>query len=221
MITAQKLINAEVPALSTNDDPVNALNLMDQFRVGHLAVINNGKYIGLISETDLLSVDTIVSESVEHAEHLINVSVLPSDHLLDILRTASEFHLSLVPVVSEHHDFVGSITIEDLMASLSKYQSVSNPGAIVVLEMKETDYSLQQIARIVEENDAKILSTNITSTEEPGLIEVNLKINREDVNAILQSFQRFDFTIKASYQEPEYTEDLKKRYDELMRYLNT
>jgi CBS domain-containing protein len=221
MITANKLINVEVPVLGSQDDPVNALNLMDQFRVGHLAVVNNGKYLGLISETELLSVDTIISESIDHADHLITVSVLPQEHLLDILRTASEYHLSLVPVVNENHEYQGSITLEDLMNSLSQYQSASNPGAIVVLEMKDTDYSLQQIARIVEENDAKILSTNITSNEDHSLIEVNLKINKEDVNAILQSFDRFGYAIKASYQEPEYTEDLKKRYEELMRYLNT
>lgn len=221
MILAHNIINPEIPALGLHDDPVNALNLMDQFRVTHLAVQDEGKFCGVVSETELLSVDTIVSESLSHTDRLEKISVLPADHLLDVLKTASEYRLSLVPVVNAANEYLGSIAMEDLLNGLSQYQSVSNPGAIVVLEMRDNDYSLQQIARIVEENDAKILSTNITSTGEHGRVEVNLKINREDINPILQSFNRFGYEVKASYQEPAYTEDIKKRYEELMRYLNT
>jgi CBS domain-containing protein len=136
-----------------------------------------------------------------------------------VLRVASEFHLTVVPVVDAESNYIGAITLEDLVEKLSQMQGATRKGGIIVLEMNEIDYSLQQIARIVEENDAKILSTSVSPGDD-GKIEVNLKISEPDVNAILQSFGRFGFDIKASYQEPEYTEDMKKRYEELMRYLN-
>ena len=219
MVTALQLINPDLPVLNTQDDPANGLNLMDQFRVGHLAVTENGKFMGVISETELLSVEHIAG-SKDTPFALANLSVDPDEHVLEVLRLVSEHQLTIIPVVDKDRNYIGSITLEDLVGSLSRYQGVNEPGAILVLSMDEKDYSLQQIARIVEENDSKILSLNVISGAEPGELEVNIKINKEDVNAIMQSFNRFNINIKASYQEPEYTEDLKKRYEELMRYLN-
>jgi acetoin utilization protein AcuB len=219
MITAQNLLKTDLPVLSAQDDPINALNLMDEFRVCHLPVVENGKFLGLISETTLLSVDEIVTHDIDNGLQLVKSSVAPGVHILEILKAASEQHLTLIPVVDTENNYLGAVTLEDLVEKMSEMQGASQRGGIIVLEMWEKDYSLQQIARIIEENDAKILSTSVSQGEN-GKIEVNLKINQPDVNPILQSFERFSYDVKASYQEAEYTEDLKKRYEELMRYLN-
>jgi acetoin utilization protein AcuB len=219
VINAHALVNPDLPVLKSQDDPVHALNLMDECHVGHLAVVDNGKFLGLISETMLLSAERIISGP--HSEMpLIPASVLPHEHLLEVLKTASEFHLTLIPVVDGEGNYQGAISLDTLIESLSKYQSASERGAIIVLEMNAMDYHLSQIARIVEENDARILSFNSTPAQDISRMELHLKINKEDVNPILQSFERFGYDVKASYQEPVYTEDLKRRYDELMRYLN-
>ncbi|MEN9346512.1 MAG: CBS domain-containing protein [Flavobacteriales bacterium] len=215
MITAQRLIKSEIPTLSKGDDPVRALSLMDEFRIVHLPVTEGGKYLGVISETALLASDGQLGPT----EDLLDISVTPEEHVLDVLRIAGEYHVSIIPVINHDRQLLGVITLEDLVENLSSMQGANKPGGIIVLEMAENDYSLQQIARIVEENDAKILSLSV-NTGEMGKIEVNLKINEPDLNPILQSLIRFGYTIQGSYQEPEYTEDLKKRYDELMRYLN-
>lgn len=202
-----------------SEDPVEALNIMDEYRIAHLPIIENGKYLGMASEMAMLSATGVISDPQLNFGNLIDGSVNPDEHILEVLKSASELHLTVVPVVDEDKSYIGCITLEDLVEKLSDMQGASRPGGIIVLEMKENDYSLQQIARIVEENDAKILSTSVSAGEE-GMIEVNLKVSEPDLNPILQSFNRFGYSIKGSYQEPEYTEDLKKRYEELMRYLN-
>jgi len=192
---------------------------MDQYRVAHLPVVEKGKFLGMASETAMLSAGDVVSDPDMHYTNLIDGSVEPDEHILEVLKSASELHLTAIPVVDKTGNFLGCITLEDLVEKLSQMQGADRPGGIIVLEMAEQDYSLQQIARIVEENNAKILSTSV-SPGDAGQIEVNLKISNPDVNAILQSFSRFNYNIKGSYQEPEYTEDMRKRYEELMRYLN-
>ncbi|MEJ6795123.1 MAG: acetoin utilization protein acuB, partial [Flavobacteriales bacterium] len=99
-------------------------------------------------------------------------------------------------------------------------KSVKAPGGVLVLEMPERDYSLTEIARLVEENDAKILSASITSSVSQEYSEVTLKINRQDLSAIIQTFERYDYTIKASYQKQRFSDSLQNRYEELMKYLN-
>ncbi len=202
-----------------SEDPVEALNIMDEYRIAHLPIVENGKFLGMASETAMLSASGVISDPLLQYSNLIDGSVTPEEHILEVLKSAGELHLTVVPVVDAEKNYIGCITLEDLVEKLSDMQGATRPGGIIVLEMKENDYSLQQIARIVEENDAKILSTSVSAGEE-GMIEVNLKISEPDLNPILQSFHRFGYNIKGSYQEPEYTEDLKKRYEELMRYLN-
>jgi len=53
-------------------------------------------------------------------------------------------------------------------------------------------------------------------------IDVTVKINRQDLQfqRIIASFERFSYTIKASFQEADYFEGLQERYDSLMNYLN-
>lgn len=219
MIIAQNIISPEIPTLHPSEDPVEALNLMDEFRVAHLPVVENGKYIGMASETAMMAASESVSDANLQYGNLIDGSVEPHEHILEVLKSAGEFHLTVIPVVDNEKNYIGCITLEDLVEKLSQMQGAQSRGGIIVLEMNENDYSLQQVARIVEENDAKILSTSVNPGDN-GMIEVNLKVSEPDLNAILQSFDRFGYSIKASYQEPEYTEDLKKRYEELMRYLN-
>jgi predicted transcriptional regulator len=196
---------------------MNALDLMDQFRISHLPVIENGKLLGLISEDALMDLESLQGDPA--GLPLVRSQVLPDTHILDILKIASEQRLSIVPVVDAENNYLGSIRLEDLVEQMSEMQGANQRGGIIVLEMWEKDYSMQQISRIIEENDAKILSTSV-SPGESGKIEVNLKINQPDLNAIISSFERFGYQVKASYQESAYTEDLRKRYDELMRILN-
>lgn len=212
-------MNSSIPTLSAGEDPVEALNLMDEYRVAHLPVVENGKFLGMASETAMMAATEVVSDSSLNYGNLIDGSVEPHEHILEVLKSAGELHLTVIPVVDDDKNYHGSITLEDLVEKLSQMQGAHSRGGIIVLEMNEKDYSLQQVARIVEENDAKILSTSVNSGDN-GLIEVNLKVSEPDLNAILQSFSRFGYQIKGSYQEPEYTEDLRKRYEELMRYLN-
>jgi len=99
--------------------------------------------------------------------------------------------------------------------------TVKTPGGVIVLELNVHDYSLAHIARIVEDNDAKILSCQVTSIPDSMKIEVSLKINRTDVTSIIQSFLRYDYTIKALYQSDNRNEDiLRNHYEQLMMYLN-
>jgi acetoin utilization protein AcuB len=217
VITAQKLLTSEVPSLSAHDEPMNALDLMDQYRISHLPVVENGKLLGLISEDALMDLESLQGDSA--GLPLLRTQVMQDAHILDVLKVAGEHRLSIVPVVDAENNYLGSIRLEDLLEKTSEMQGANQRGGIVVLEMWDKDYSMQQISRIIEENNAKILSTTV-SPGEGGKIEVNIKINQPDMNAILSSFERFGYFIKASFQELAYTEDLRKRYDELMRILN-
>ncbi len=98
--------------------------------------------------------------------------------------------------------------------------SIKDPGGVVILEMNPNDYTLSEISRIVEGNDAKILSSFVTTATDSNRIEVSLKINKTDLSAILQTFNRYNYTIKASFHKSEFIDEMKDRYDSFMNFMN-
>jgi acetoin utilization protein AcuB len=107
-----------------------------------------------------------------------------------------------------------------LLSHFASSLSVQEPGAIIVLEMSVNDFVLSEIARIVESNDTKILSLFIHSEKDTMQMQVHLKLNKKDVSALIQTFVRFNYTIMAYFDANDDIDDLRKRYDALMKYLN-
>ena len=197
---------------------MHVLNLIDELRVNDLPVVENGLFLGLANESDFLNAEVYQGE-IQAELDLLNVSVLPDSHVLDVLKVVSENDVTVIPVVDEGNNYLGSITSADLLDHLAEMLGVMREGGIIVLQVFERDHSIQQIARIIEENNAKILSLSVVAVSE-GNLEIHIKIDLPDLNPILQSLERFNYNVLSKFQASQYDDELKDRYNELMRYLN-
>jgi CBS domain-containing protein len=218
-LLVKDIISHDVPELTLKDQPVNAINLMEEFKVAHLPVIEGEKYLGLVSEDELEVQGATQNGLLNPGHELMDISVHPAQHILDVLKLTAEHHLTVIPVAVGGH-FEGCITLTDLIDHFARTQAASEPGGVIVLELNAVDYSLQEIAGIVEGNDAKILSATLTTIDNSNQVEVTIKINKEDLGGILQTFSRYDYRVKASFQEAQSNDDLQNRYDEFMKYMN-
>jgi len=219
-VIAKELISDSIPPVKPGETSIQAISWMDEFRVAHLPVVDGSQYIGLISEEDLYSDNKFEEPVGSQRFSLSKASVEQYSHIFEVFRIFAEHKLSLLPVVDERNQYLGVITLEDLVMKFASGSSIQNPGALIVLERSYKDFSISEIAQIVESNDATILSMFITSVPESTLMEVSMKVSRMDPGPILQTFNRYNYTIKATYSEGAYHDDLKDRYDQLMTYLN-
>lgn len=214
------LITEEIPPLMHSDSGEKALNWMEEFKVSHLPVLKNGNFVGVLSESDLLD-QTDLSISLDKLfQHLPRPFAFSGDHFYQVLARVSEYKLSLIPILDENEKYLGCTSVHHLFTLISNTGSIKENGGILVLEMAQTDYSLAEIAQIVEGNDAKILSSYIMTSPDSTNIEVTLKINSIELDRIIRTFERYDYIIKASFQKSQFAEDLKLRYDALMNFLN-
>lgn len=109
------------------------------------------------------------------------------------------------------------LKIKDLL--LKKLET--EQACVIQVEMGAYDYSLSEMARIVEEEDAKILGLAVDPIpEDPGRIMVSILVNRPDCTAIIQSFYRYNYNIINAFSAPDEHQDLFDRYSLLMRYMN-
>ena len=215
-----ELITDEIPPLKHTDSGETALHWMEEFKVNHLSVLKGESFVGLVSEDDLLDKSDLSLALTDLFVHLPRPYVKGTSHVYEVLNIASLEHLSVVPVLDDQENYLGNISVAKLMQNVASTGSIKEAGGIIVLEMSDSDYSLAQISQIVESENAKVLSSFITSNAYSKKLELTLKINQLELGRVIKALERYDFHVKASFQRNSYHDDLKDRYDELMNYLN-
>ena len=218
---AKELISDIVPALRTSDSGLTALNWMEVFRVSHLPIVNDKELLGLISDADIYDLNMAEEPIGNHNLSLTSPSVRFDQHIYEVINLISKYKLTVVPVLDIDGKYQGIISLHDLLQKFAHLTATQNPGGIIMLELNENDYSLTEIANIIEGNDAKVLSLYITSPKDSVKLELTIKVNRVDISSIIQTFNRYNYIIKASYLDDEELDSLyKSRFDQFMKYLN-
>jgi len=214
-----QLISDDIPPLKINDSAEKALRWMEEFKVSWLPVVDGTEFVGLISEGELFELEESDASIGSSAIALLRPVLNENQHAYDALKLMAELNVDVIAVLDDRGMYRGAVTIRKMAEHLTKMASIREPGGIMVLEVNNVDYSLAQIAQIVEGNDAKILSTYVSGIPGTTRVEVTLKINREDLSRIAQTFERYNYQINATFHQSAYEEDLRGRYDEFMNYI--
>lgn len=194
---------------------------MESFRISHLPLVRGKEYLGLISDKDIYDFELEVCYLGENIQVLNKPFVRVTQHLYEVAQKIIELKLTALPVLEMNDDYFGVISVNDLSLKIIDMFLVKEQGAVIVLELSTTNYSLSQIAQIVESNNAKILSLYTKNPENTNELDVSIKINESDVSAIIQTFVRYDYVIKAVYMDDSVLHEMyNDRYDMFMKYLN-
>lgn len=218
---AKELISEVIPALRTSDTGQKALNWMEVFRISHLPIVNNLEFLGLISDTDIYDLNDPEQPIGNHSLSLIKPYVRLDQHIFDVISLAARLKLTVVPVLDDHNHYKGVIMVSELIEQVAQMSSLKEPGGLIVLDILQSDYSLSQIAQIVESNDAKILNLYISSPPDSTRMEVTLKLNTNNLMPIIRTFERFQYEVAAWHGEEDDMDSFySDRFDSLMRYLD-
>lgn len=218
-MNARELISKTIEPLKTSMSGDEALDKMHDANVRHLPIVNNTQLLGLISEEDIL--DSNTADPVgSYALSVMKPYSKENDHVFEVLHLMANYDLSIIPVIDNANDYLGCISQEDLIQYFAKSFSFAEPGSILVLEMKERDYSLSEIARIFEMENALILSSFITTDHEDQKIYITLKTNKQELRSIIMTLERYSYHVLATYTEEDFEDTMKERYDAFMAYLN-
>ena len=217
---ANTLISSSIKSINPVEDGNTALKMMDQFRINHLAVVKDKYFLAVISDKEIMNWDSEYDSIEEHLTNLASPHIKYNQHLFDIIEVLEKNNLSIVPVLDKENQYLGIITSRKLMYTIAKSATIQSAGGVIVLEMNQNDYSLTEIASIVESNNTKILSSYIISKPDSTDIEVTIKLNKQDITTIIKDFERREYHVSASYKEVENDVDFLERYESLMRFLN-
>jgi CBS domain-containing protein len=212
-------ITKEYPVLKSFDTGEYALSMMDELKVRHLPLADDGVYKRLLSEKDLLAMPD-PSAPVD-GPALAAPGITEDGHLHEAIARMSRYGLTLLPVVDSAGKYAGVITRDRLIDAMAEECNAEAPGGVVVLEMWPQDYVLSDIGRIVEANNAHVLNLLHSVEQDTGRLHITIKTDLEDVTPVIRSFERFNYTVLYHFMEKGMIDDvLQQRMDELLYYMN-
>ena len=218
-MTAEEIIDSSVPYVTTKYTLSRVLSFMDTFKISHMPVVEGDKYIGLVSEDEIYDRDSF-EEPVSGMGVLPAPHVLSSQHIFDALAVAVRFNIPVMPVIDADHKYLGSISLQTLMSSMAKITNVEAKGAVLILEMGVHDYSLSEIARIVESENGRILASYVTEYEDSTKIDVTIVLNQTEISPVVKSLERYGYKVNAFFSGVNMMDDFyRDRYDLLMNYM--
>ncbi|WP_347175466.1 CBS domain-containing protein [Polaribacter uvawellassae] len=218
MNITEYILNDFTP-LTTQSTVKEALKLCETYPITHIPVVENTHYVGCISQADVLTIDNkeeILKESVDIFEHFQTNN---NESLLEVLKIFADNETNILPVIT-NQEYLGYLDLNDVLDEFSQTPFLNTEGVVLVIEKSTKDYTMSEVSQIIESNNGIVLGA-YESKRSSDKVEVTLKISSQEINEIIQTFRRYDYTIISEHKDDFYLEELKNRSDYLQKFLNT
>ena len=97
------------------------MQLLNDFRISHLPVVDDAKFLGLISEDDLLDSEDEKLTIEAFRESFIHAAIPDNVHFLNAVNSSIQHDITVVPVIGTDNEFAGVITVPDLLQMLGNF----------------------------------------------------------------------------------------------------
>jgi CBS-domain-containing membrane protein len=217
MIAGELLIE-DFPVLHVEDELHKAVDIFLDHCICHIPVLSADNYLEGVLPIDILMEIPDKNRKIEEFRHdFMPVFAFRDQHGLEVFEIIARQELTALPVVDETRTYLGIILSQELLSRLSAYYSFKEIGGIIVLSMGIRDYNLSEISRIVESNNAKILMLYLDTDADNSMMTLTLKLNTLDLSHIIATFERFKYTIDFFHPSAQQKDEMRERYDLLMK----
>lgn len=218
MTEITEYITNDFKAIDSQDSIAAIQDFFSELRFSHFPIVEEGVYIGSIASEDIETFESDKKAS-DYRFTLEGFFTRTNTMWLDVLEVFAKNHTNLVPVLDENNTYVGYYEIEDIMKFFHETPFLKEQGGIIVVQKGILEYSMSQIAQIVESNNGKLLGLFVSEADTES-IQITVKISLGAMNDIIQTFRRYNYEIISEHQEDNYINNLKERSDYLDKYLN-
>ena len=218
MTDITEFINNDIKPLRTSDSVASAQDLFAEYPFSHFPVLENGIYIGSADaeDTELMDMEKVRGDNRYSFDRFF---VRDTTTWLDVLGVFAKNETNLLPVLDKDNKYLGYYEINDIVTFFHQTPFLKEEGGILVVEKGIVDYSLSQVAQIVESNNGRLLGMMVSEANTEK-VKITMKISLGGLSDIIQTFRRYNYEIITEHQEDSYLNTLKDRSDYLDKYLN-
>lgn len=212
-----KHILNDILPLSYEDSVQTALIRAEEYSLTHIFVVEDGVWKGNISYYDLVENPNTVLGALKSCLQMFcrqdKINVLEAVNLFQIHQS------NVLPIVTAEGIYQGYIALADLFDEISTYPLITELAPLVTLRVSQHNYSLAEITRIAESNNARLYGAFISAYQDDA-IEVTLKLNADSLENVLMAYEKYGYVI--TYQSTIGNREalMKDRYEQLMKFIN-
>jgi predicted transcriptional regulator len=218
MMEITEYINNDYKPLQVEDSIGSVQDFFADVAFSHFPVVEERVYVGSINADDAESYEYDKKIS-DYRFNLEGFYARTTMVWLDVLEVFAQNQTNILPVLTPENKYVGYYEIQDIIRFFNDTPFLKERGGIIVVEKEILDYSMSQVAQIVESNGGRLLGSFLSNST-TQMVQITLKIASGSVNEIIQTFRRYGYAILSENQEDTYLENLKERSDYLDKYLN-
>lgn len=218
-MTILDYITNDVKALELKDSVFKAKSLFNELIFTHIPIVEDKHLLGLISEADIQGIDNIDAD-ISSIKYLLESFFVSYDaNWLSVLKEFGSNEANILPVLNEKKEYIGYFELNDILHFFNNTPFLNEEGTIIIVSKNKKDYSFSQIVQIIESNDTQLFGAFVSNIEDDK-IEVTLKTGSTNINSIIQTFRRYNYTIERGLKEDDYLNEMKERSEYLQKYLN-
>lgn len=206
-----------IPDINEKTSPTVCIEVMMDAQCFELPVQKNNRLFGSVT------LDDCISSKEKSIESLIStgfLSVHYQMHLFDVLQIFKSSPKNVCAVLGENQEWIGILTKNQIINSLSQTLSIEQNGSILILEMASAQYSTNELSRIIEGEGSKVLGLWLHKDEDSARIKVTVKTNTSNVERIINGFDRFGYDIIATFGDEDYKENIDRKFQSFMKYID-
>ena len=217
MIVTDYISKDFIPA-KLNQKVGHGLELIKEFGLTHIPVFEGLSFVGMISKETLeeSDVDEKLSELRDFSEFFYTGE---NGSLLDAVQNFHLYTSNILVVLNAEQQYEGMLMMDDVISGLSTLPFISEPGAIMIVEVSQKQFSISEVAKIAESNNARIIGLFITGYQEDK-IQITIKLIAESLASVSETFERFNYRVIFKFFNDEKEDLMKDRFDMLMKYLD-
>ncbi|WP_420551598.1 HPP family protein [Tenacibaculum aiptasiae] len=212
-------ILTDIKALTLKSTVKDAQKLCENLPITHIPIVESGKLIGCLPEADVQIIEDKDGLLSEYSYLLDLFYTNEKATLLDLIVLFADNDSNLIPVLNKEMNYIGYYELNDILDAFADSPFLHNESDTLIITKSKNDYSMSQIAQIVETNSGKLLGFYISSEGQDN-VQITLKIISEEINEIIQTFRRYDYNVITQHEDDFYLEELKDRAAYLRKYLN-
>jgi Mg/Co/Ni transporter MgtE len=211
-------ITNDYKALDSQETIADVQDFFMDVPFSHFSVLNEGVYIGSIAADDIDTFDS--DKKIADYKYALEGFFARNNMIwLDVLEVFAKNHTNVVPVLNEENAYLGYYELEDIVKFFHETPFLREQGGIIVIKKSMQDYSMSQIAQIVESNNGKLLGLFVSEADAEN-VQITIKIALGAMNDIIQTFRRYNYEIVSEHHEDNYLNNLKERSEYLDKYLS-
>ncbi|UUV20355.1 CBS domain-containing protein [Paenimyroides aestuarii] len=217
MKSIENLIKQKPKPFSFQTKFEDVFEFSEENQYSHFPVVENGVYMGSIATVDIIPSKTKAVGDYRYS--LLPYFVREDAGWFETLEKFAQFDCNLLTVLNENNQYIGYVLYEDVLPFFNETPFMKDAGLAIVVEKHYLDYSISEIAQIVETNNCKLLGVFVSEMKNNNA-QITIKASAGNINEIIQTFRRFGYEIVSEHNQDSYLNELKDRSAYLDKFLN-